>query len=662
MRASYQPRRASSRRLESPFSWGFLGVLLLALELLLPMCSATDGCGDPPKFQTMKPKISSGTIISPGFPLQYVCCPGFKPIVPLNSLFIVCQDDGTWASDLEEGCTIMSCSKLQEPPNGKLVYYNGTTQFGSQVQYVCTEGYYVLGTKILKCEANETEVIWSGDPPTCEKIFCQPPLHIPNGHFTNSHKRIFEYNETVSYSCKTSTATDHYTLVGERTLICIGPNKWSSKPPVCKAKDACGEAPRYQTMKPKFGFGVIHTTGGTVEYVCCPGFKPIVPLNSLFTVCQDDGTWAPALQEGCTIMSCSKLQEPPNGKLVYYNGTTQFGSQVQYVCTDGYYVLGTKILKCEANETEVIWSGDPPTCEKIFCQPPLHIPNGHFTNSHKRIFEYNETVSYSCKTSTATDHYTLVGERTLICIGPNKWNIEPPVCKAKDACGEAPRYQTMKPKFGFGVIHTTGGTVEYVCCPGFKPIVPLNSLFTVCQDDGTWAPALQEGCTIMSCSKLQEPPNGKLVYYNGTTQFGSQVQYVCTDGYYVLGTKILKCEANETEVIWSGNPPTCEKIFCQPPLHIPNGLFTNSHKRIFEYNETVSYSCKTSTATDHYTLVGERTLICIGPNKWSSKPPVCKATYTPIDGPKTSADDLDGGLIAVIVLTVLGVAVVGTCV
>ncbi|XP_054568083.1 membrane cofactor protein-like [Eptesicus fuscus] len=242
MRASYQLRRGSSRRLESPFSWGFLGVLLLALELLLPMCSGT--CAEPPKFKTMKTKFDYGINIISGLSVEYVCCPGHKPINLFSSTFTVCQADGTWSPALQEACTIMSCSKLQEPPNGKLVFVNGTTQFDSQVQYVCTDGYSLVGTKILKCVATEYSVVWSSAAPKCEKIFCEPPIHIPNGDYTNRGKDKFEYNETVTYSCEPSTETEQYKLVGESTLVCIGPDEWSSEPPDCKATYAPSEGPK----------------------------------------------------------------------------------------------------------------------------------------------------------------------------------------------------------------------------------------------------------------------------------------------------------------------------------------------------------------------------------------------------------------------------------
>ncbi|KAK1329352.1 hypothetical protein QTO34_011536 [Cnephaeus nilssonii] len=117
MRASYQLRRGSSSRLESPFSWGFLGVLLLALELLLPMCSGQGTCAEPPKFKTMKTKFDYGINIISGLSIEYVCCPGHKPITLFSSLFTVCQADGTWSPTLQESCT-NSVERSQELQKG----------------------------------------------------------------------------------------------------------------------------------------------------------------------------------------------------------------------------------------------------------------------------------------------------------------------------------------------------------------------------------------------------------------------------------------------------------------------------------------------------------------------------------------------------------------
>lgn len=65
-------------------------------------------------------------------------------------------------------------------------------------------------------------------------------------------------------------------------------------------------------------------------------------------------------------------------------------------------------------------------------------------------------------------------------------------------------------------------------------------------------------------------------------------------------------------------------MLCQSPKQIPNGMYTNSHKDVFEYNEVVTYSCNPSNGSDQYSLVGESRLVCSGPNKWSGDPPECK--------------------------------------
>ncbi|KAK1329351.1 hypothetical protein QTO34_011535 [Cnephaeus nilssonii] len=103
MRASYQPLRASARLLESPFLWGFLGVLLLALELLLPMCSGA--CAEPQPYKTMVPKNYLGGPIAPMLILFYECIPGYGPIDPSKPIRTVCQYDGSYKPALKESCT-----------------------------------------------------------------------------------------------------------------------------------------------------------------------------------------------------------------------------------------------------------------------------------------------------------------------------------------------------------------------------------------------------------------------------------------------------------------------------------------------------------------------------------------------------------------------------
>ncbi|XP_059531397.1 membrane cofactor protein-like [Myotis daubentonii] len=315
MRASYEPLRTSSRRLESPFSWGFLGILVLALELLLPTCS--DACGDPPKYPSMKPKGNPAPPYNAGFAVEYECRPGYRPMVPLvHPTSAVCQSNGTWAPPLREACTIKSCPKLAGPSHGDVFYDNGTTTYGSQVHYDCDEGYYVVGTKIRKCETLGKAVRWSKKAPTCEKIFCNSPTRIRYGDFNNSHRTRFEYKEKIIYTCNTSNETDHFTLVGESILVCIRPEEWSSDPPECKVVKCPYPSLPGGTIVSGFGKKYYYKAG--VEFECNQGYSL---QGSRKIVCEADNTWVPEIprcvQDGKPVQP-TKAPVPgsPDGKPV----------------------------------------------------------------------------------------------------------------------------------------------------------------------------------------------------------------------------------------------------------------------------------------------------------------------------------------------------------
>eukprot|EP00069_Balaena_mysticetus_P021554 bmy_13671T0 len=157
--------------------------------------------------------------------------------------------------------------------------------------------------------------------------------------------------------------------------------------------------------------------------------------------------------------------------------------------------------------------------------------------------------------------------------------------------------------------------IYYECRPGYQPKHPSLSTSAVCEANNTWS-LLQEACTRKQCPNPGDPINGQVQYPNGNILFGSQVHYVCNDGYFLIGPSIRYCDISGSTVDW--------KILCKPPEKILNGKYTNSHKDVFEYSEVVGYSCDASNGTDPYSLVGESKLVCIGKDEWSSDPPQCK--------------------------------------
>ncbi|XP_024831760.1 membrane cofactor protein isoform X15 [Bos taurus] len=289
MRASCTPLKAPLRRPERLASSGrFAWVLLLAPLLLLP--TSSDACDDPPRFVSMKPQGTLKPSYSPGEQIVYECRLGFQPVTPGQVLALVCQDNNTWSS-LQEGCKKRRCPTLADPTNGQVILVNGSTEFGSEVHYVCNNGYYLLGTNISYCEVSSgTGVNWSDNPPTCEKILCQPPPEIQNGKYTNNHKDVFEYNEVVTYSCDPSNGPDEYSLVGESKLTCIGNGEWSSQPPQCKVVKCVYPAIEHGTIVS--GFGPKYYYKATVVLKCNEGFN--LYGNSV-VVCGENSTWEPEL-------------------------------------------------------------------------------------------------------------------------------------------------------------------------------------------------------------------------------------------------------------------------------------------------------------------------------------------------------------------------------
>ncbi|XP_057584247.1 membrane cofactor protein-like isoform X3 [Hippopotamus amphibius kiboko] len=232
MIAAYLSRKTPPGRLESPlFTWCFVGMRLVALVLLLPVFS--DACGDPPRFETMRLQGAPKPSYRPGESIRYECRLGFQPMAPPLPTSAVCRNDNTW-SPLQEACTRKSCPNLGDPVNGQVNFVNGSIKFGSQAHYVCNEGYYMIGSRILYCEISGESVMWGDDPPLCETILCATPRNITNGRFT-SYKDEYQYNEIVTYSCNPSAGPDEYSLVGERVLVCVDKDRWSSDPPQCKA-------------------------------------------------------------------------------------------------------------------------------------------------------------------------------------------------------------------------------------------------------------------------------------------------------------------------------------------------------------------------------------------------------------------------------------------
>ncbi|KAL0608877.1 Membrane cofactor protein [Plecturocebus cupreus] len=211
---------------------------------------------------------------------------------------------------LLSSCSGKVCNYIPDPLHGQAILANGTYAFGNQLHFICDEGYYLIGKEILYCELKGSEAVWSGRPPICEKILCKPPPKINNGRHTFSDVDVFEYLNTVTYSCDPAPGPDPFSLIGESTIYCRDNSVWSGDAPECKVVKC--RFPVIENGRQIAGFGKKFYYKDTVIFECYEGFHII---GSDTIVCNSNSTWDPPVPKcvkgtKCRLLLLQYLQLP----------------------------------------------------------------------------------------------------------------------------------------------------------------------------------------------------------------------------------------------------------------------------------------------------------------------------------------------------------------
>ncbi|XP_005389350.2 PREDICTED: membrane cofactor protein-like [Chinchilla lanigera] len=269
-------------------SQGFLWLLLLGLGILPSVSS--NSCGRPPTYSNMEVDRPLKYVYFPMEHIHYHCKPGYRsrPVLPTLA---VCGPNGKWSNVSTDACYKKSCDLQVDPVNGQVILLNKSYEFGTQIQFVCNDGFYLVGNEILHCLLNGSNVHWNGKAPVCEKISCQPPPKIPNGGYS-SKKDPFQYLESVKYWCNHSPGPDDFSLVGDSQLYCLGKDVWSSDPPECTVVRC--PRPVVPNGRQRSGFVLKHSYRARVTFECLQGFF-LYGNNTV--VCAADSTWQPPLPQ-----------------------------------------------------------------------------------------------------------------------------------------------------------------------------------------------------------------------------------------------------------------------------------------------------------------------------------------------------------------------------
>ncbi|CAH2222352.1 Hypothetical predicted protein [Pelobates cultripes] len=518
-----------------------------------------------------------------GAELMLTCDPGYYY---MGSRVIRCQANGTWTMGNHlPTCNIISCGELPTPANGNKI--GMLTQYGATAIFACNSGYTLVGSRVRECMANG---LWSGQAVKCLAGHCGTPDPIVNGVINGQN---YNYRDSVVYQCNAG-----FRLIGMSVRICQQDHLWSGKSPIC-VPITCGHP-----GNPGNGVTQGHqfNLNDFVKFMCSSGY---VLEGAAQAQCQHNGQWSHPLPT-CRILNCTDPGNIENGvRRVLQRGPDRFsyGTSVSYECVHGYYLMGTHVLTCQGDGT---WDRALPSCLLVSCGAPGVPPNAQVSGKQHTV---GSVVQYTC-----LGRRMIIGNSSRTCQADGRWSGFLPHCSGGSAgeCGDpgAPSHGLRQ-----GEEFTSGSVVQFSCDAGYNL---RGSAERTCLPNGSWS-GFQPECEVVSCGNPGTPSNSRVVFNDGLV-FSSSIIYECREGYYSSGPLSRHCTVNGT---WTGSAPECIVINCGDPGIPANGIRLDND---FQYNHTVSFQCLPG-----YMMESDRapTLLCTKDRTWNGTKPTCKAITCP---------------------------------
>ncbi|XP_058525103.1 C4b-binding protein alpha chain [Ochotona princeps] len=518
-----------------PFSgyWRVLDQTLFQVILVTVLLAPVTGDCDSPPYLSFASPINElhKTEYKTGESVRYTCRPGYGRAS--SKQYLTCTSRGLWEYDTF--CIKKRCRNPGDLPNGQ-VEVKTDFSFGSQIEFSCSEGYFLIGSSSSYCDIQEKGVEWSDPLPKCEIVKCESPPNINNGKHNGENENFFTFGSIITYTCDPD-----FTLLGEASISCTIQNQtvgtWSSDPPTCK-KIICPQ-PDVPNGKIISGFRPIYRYKDSVMFDCKDGFDLI---NSSLIQCEKDSSWNPS-PPVCKPNSCIGLPNIPNAYLRTQNLKQEpvysVGNTLSYWCRSGYKPATNEPLLVTCLE-DFTWSPSA-GCEEICCSPP-QLENSEIVEHrkpHQRnncTYFYGDRVFYSCPQKARS---------SVTCQADGRW--QPPTPSCSFSCD-------IPPSIAHGN-HRQVSTfitkeVEYECEEGYR-LVGAKKLS--CRDE-RWFPEAPQ-CRAV-CPK-PEIMNGKLSVVMARYTEMESVTVQCNSGYGVIGSSSITCSENRT---WYPEVPKCEWV------------------------------------------------------------------------------------------------------
>ncbi|XP_014387087.1 PREDICTED: complement receptor type 1-like, partial [Myotis brandtii] len=499
--------------------------------------------------------------------------PGSYYLLGTKNLYCEVSRKNVEWSDSPPQCERILCQPPQQIPNGEFSNsHKDTFEYSEVVTYSCKpsngpDEYSLVGESRLVCSGRNQ---WSSNPPECKgRGGCDDLPTFASMELKGNPAPHYAPGNTVEYECL--PGYKRLIPVLPTSAVCQPDNTWTPLQEACTRK-SCPQLVEPQNAQVFFTHGTFQF-GSQAHYVCNEGYN-LIGVDILYcNVSGNNVEWS---------------DSPPQCESKYIL-SLEFKEVVRK-----FFWPGDPFMQEQASGYK-IWGSDSPQCKLVKCNYPV-LEHGRLVSGHEKQYHYKAKVVFEC-----LEGFDLQGSSTVFCGSNNNWEPKMPKCikgdfpevelqslenvnpinpatppvtsflehstqtskppskgnKEYDACGDPPKYQSMKPEGNPAPPYNAGFTIEYECRPGYRLIVPLvRPTSAVCQLDNTWAPPLREACTMVKC-EYPILENGRLVSGFGKTfLFKAEIKFECLKGFYLEGSSTIVCGADST---WGPKIPKCIK-------------------------------------------------------------------------------------------------------
>ncbi|KJH51181.1 sushi domain protein [Dictyocaulus viviparus] len=176
----------------------------------------------------------------------------------------------------------------------------------------------------------------------------------------------------------------------------------------------------------------------------------------------------------------------------------------------------------------------------------------------------------------------------------------------------------------------------YTCEAGYEMI---GNAKRRCEENALWSGSIPK-CIKRKCGAAEPWPfSGIIRFISASTEFGSEIEYECPNGWKLVGLERRRCQEDG---LWSGSAPSF--VDCGTPPSIPNGRVSSTVTTTFE--SKTNYTCH-----DGYRLIGHDVVTCNSKGIWEPAIPVCYDSVA-LRKLKTEADENHVGEMTVLTILI----------